>query len=110
MSETRWTPGPWTLETAYRDEDLLSVVYVSEDNQEFPIAEEVGGRRHGADFEDESECVANAHLIAAAPELYEALEECKRVLSDLQSTQLEGTRTRAAWEKARAALAKARGE
>jgi hypothetical protein len=42
--------------------------------------------------------------------LVDALEECTRVLSDLQSTQLEGTRTRSAWEKARAALAKARGE
>ena len=47
---------------------------------------------------------------ASALVLYDALEECKRVLSDLQSTQLEGTRTRAAWEKARAALAKAKGE
>lgn len=68
------TPGPLELQPAFRDGDLLSVVYVSEDNKTFPIAEEVGGRRHGADFEDESECVANAHLIVAAPDLLAVAE------------------------------------
>jgi hypothetical protein len=94
MNETKWTQGPWS--TNWQDNGtevfgadgywLMSMKRITE------------------------ELKANARLIAAAPELYEALEECKRVLSDLQSTQLEGTRTRAAWEKARAALAKARGE
>ena len=46
------------------------------------------------------ELKANAHLIAAAPELYEALERVVRI-SD---------RDHVAWNEAKAALAKARGE
>lgn len=41
------------------------------------------------------------------PDLLEALQLCEQVLSDLGSTQLKGTRTRASWEKCRAAIAKA---
>lgn len=55
--ETKWTPGPWESDCEYI----------------------VG---HGQDVDYENVCVvglckemgANAHLIAAAPELYEALE------------------------------------
>ena len=44
---------------------------------------------------------ANAHLIAAAPELYEALEAVVATDADGETPQ---------WKAARAALAKARGE
>ena len=69
------TPGPWTLEHGFRDPELLTVAYISENNQTFPIAEEVGGRRKGENFEDESECISNAALIAA---LRNAAEELVR--------------------------------
>lgn len=46
---------------------------------------------------------ADAHLIAAAPELLEALEEWLTVGNDLKARK-------AVREKARAAIAKARGE
>ena len=49
---------------------------------------------------DPDEAKANAHLIAAAPDMYEALEEC------VAFTGAHG----GPFAKARAALAKARGE
>ena len=108
MSETKWISGPWHV-----DPDLvLRRGYTAISAEDHYGLAQVVSRMDDADEDDEYTATleASARLIAAAPELYEALEECKRVLSDLQSTQLEGTRTRAAWEKARAALAKARGE
>lgn len=58
--------------------------------------------------------IENAALIVRAvnshDDLVDALEKCHRVLSDLPSTNQSGTRTRKAFEHARAALAKARGE
>jgi hypothetical protein len=52
---------------------------------------------------------ANAALIAAAPDLLAALHATMRALGDLPSTQKPGTRTRAAYDDARAAIAKATG-
>jgi len=80
MSETKFTPGPWKI-GAYESGRMA----VDGAN-----GEEVTGY---IDIED-------AHLIAAAPDLYNALEEVIRI-SD---------RKHDAWDKAKAALAKARGE
>jgi len=59
------TPGPWQLDSAIHDAELLAVKHVSEHGMNFYIAQEVGGRRKGKNFHDKSECVANAALIAA---------------------------------------------
>ena len=78
MSETRWTDGPWScvrkhphvwaIDAPGGDIDLghvkwhsLADVYGCDD------MEEVGSEK----------ARANAHLIAAAPELYEALDKLK---------------------------------
>jgi hypothetical protein len=114
MSETKWTPGPW--QQGMRTGANANCIYkqVGPELHDVDAIAMVYGIRLNTSAENVtkrwSEGVSNARLISAAPDLYDALEECKRVLSDLQSTQLEGTRTRAAWEKARTALAKARGE
>lgn len=50
---------------------------------------------------------ANAHLIAAAPDLYEALERC---LNFIENTESEFGDLLPSGDVARAALAKARGE
>ena len=50
---------------------------------------------------------ANARLIAAAPELYEALEICKR---DFESPSQDGRLRGSTYELLCAALAKARGK
>lgn len=56
------------------------------------------------DYRSEEETDANAHMIAASPELYEALEN---LLDDMAA----GTaRTTGCFDAARTALAKARGD
>lgn len=87
VPQTKWTPGPWS-------NDRIGEIAVSlgDDNIALVCFE--------GELNDEKECEANAHLIAAAPELYEALKEVV-ALSD---------RKQHAWDNARAALAKARGE
>ena len=59
MSEAKHTPGPWIVDTDYiiqdggtSDENTIAIVG------------------------DQEEWKANAHLIAAAPDLLEALEDC----------------------------------
>lgn len=64
MSNTKHTPGPWSI---FRDGDNLIIETIPL-NRFSAIAEITGGR--GLE-EDE----ANARLIAAAPELLEALEQ-----------------------------------
>lgn len=54
MSEKKWTPGPWTLDTS----EKWPQVYANE-----------------TVISSSTERIEDAHLIAAAPDLYEALEE-----------------------------------
>ena len=86
--ETKWTPGPWAFKSIGGSYDYISAL-------------------------DETVCVCefanpvmagDAHLIAAAPELYEALCEFVFDFQKLKLTEEER------FDKARAALAKARGE
>ena len=98
MSETKWTPGPWSVA------GTCTVYAVSEDGVNIFDAQVqpgyAGDRRTPV-----NEITANAQLIAAAPELYEALE--KMVEDDFKSGAPDHYQRTAS---ARAALAKARGE
>lgn len=89
---SKHTPGPWrSCERGdYSDYHGASVVIVS------PVADMRVAvvHHHGT-----SEADANASLIAAAPELLAALKEVVRI----------SNRNHAAWDKARAAIAKAEG-
>lgn len=58
---------------------------------------------------DEAECTANAHLIAAAPDLYAALEEANRLLGSIPAAK-NNAKVGASIHASRAALAKSRGE
>ena len=114
MSETKFTPGPW--EKVYRlnsiGEPLKNGRYVirqmgDSKREDFYIAESPYAAHRGGDVAVHE---ANAHLIAAAPDLYEALYDLQR--QALQST-LNDPANEWGWEalqKTRAALAKARGE
>lgn len=88
MSETKWTPGPWRVgidrRAIWDDEDRCIAVAKSETHQ----------------------LEANARLIAAAPDLYEALGD---VAGLLMLHAGDGIATKAI-DRARAAMAKARGD
>lgn len=95
MSKPKFTPGPWFSVTRLSG---------SENHHGFKICGNDGWALAEVMPVDEDgiEGKANAHLIAAAPELYEALETCL----------LYGAMTGDDWAifKAETALAKARGE
>lgn len=106
MTQTKWTSGPWFVcEKKTSKPQGMACVYAADDELRY-IAE-------CDDFGNVdviTDNVANAHLIAAAPDLYEALEtitdraECaKRFGGDKFNFGRMIT-------KSRAALAKARGE
>lgn len=89
----RFTPGPWAINTGAEDDGVY--VYIEE------IESPHGMVAWARDIGDELVTTEpDAHLIAAAPELYEALE-CVLRVADRQTVEFDA---------ARAALAKARGE
>ena len=109
MNETKFTPGPW-LFSSYKSGNSVIVI----DGKEFDVATVNYPNRD-----------ANAHLIAAAPDLYEALKNTTAHLVAAHSLLQSGGQKAAAsntmfeimlkdYEKSievgRAALSKARGE
>ena len=114
MSETKWNPGPWI---------------VPEPNIENPNFDYLGGRQgyviqsDSTSFDEMEWCIAivlddgpkghgNAHLIASAPALYEALEDMLSGWKYIRKYHgdLYGVGWDRAQDKAEAALAQARGE
>jgi len=93
---SKHTPGPWEIKrhfdpgykfiSAQKHTALAQVVWRMEDEDRSPV------------------CEANAHLIAAAPELLEALQNLLKVHEGEGGTQHH------AGDMARAAIAKAKGE
>ena len=90
MSEPKWTPGPWTAERGN----------IGSAHPLFVVAPHMDGLKPWTD--------ADAHLIAAAPELYETLERIVKWMDIQGYNALYQDDT--AIKDARAALAKARGE
>lgn len=69
-NEAKHTPGPWRV---HHDEDDEECWVELDDNEP--------GHAIVAVVEEQDESVANAHLIAAAPDLLEALKAAKQFLS-----------------------------
>jgi len=92
--QPKWTPGPWAVERNKRTWGWVDVVGPSLG---------VGGPTQATDLTlaDEVKRIAEAHLIAAAPDLYAALEMAQLWLSVDGRFDMQGIN---------AALAKARGE
>ena len=103
MNETKFTPGPWTTQGWGA---LWAYIPVNDARHNL-VCSMYPDPAH--DY-SRNEVLANAHLIAAAPDLYEALAGI--IADDDSSTSLALQRSR--WDDrmvaARAALAKARGE
>ena len=108
MTETKWTPGPWRY--SFEDGDDWGTVRAGQrwicqaSNpavkwEDLPTYREANTDPHQA----------NAQLIAAAPDLYEALEMAAEAL-DKFSVGDDDLVTEAPILAARAALKKARGE
>lgn len=94
-NETKHTPGPWQAGRA----DMASIVD-GVDSKWIYAGDEYVAIASGRVTGTWETVMANAHLIAAAPELYEALEDAVDLLTAAGYSTLEH----------RAALAKARGE
>jgi hypothetical protein len=91
MTKPAFTPGPWTAEPNGGDDEDTTLRFVCSPNA--PRASQVLAvvDRRGLDRE---EIEANARLIAAAPDMYEALTAARlfilREYSDAGSQALEG--------------------
>lgn len=81
MSEAKFTPAPWDSTALSRHKTI-----VIEYNPDFTQA---GGRVVANVTGRDDEGVANAHLIAAAPDLYEALEKLCIELNGLEAFEEE---------------------
>lgn len=95
MTERKWTEGPWV---ALPYDDIGDEVAIHKFDGEYVASVDCDGC---FDVLSGPVITANAHLIAAAPDLYEALEGI--------ITAMEGI-GHGPFEAERAALAKARGE
>lgn len=118
MSETTWTKGPWLVDP----ENSTGVIA----QHEIDTPDTGGICCCNATFWQRplSECNANAHLIASAPELYEALEALEAANDALSATRSDRTYESmlgdgaepvlesldVARRRARSALSRARGE
>ncbi len=94
MSKHTPTPGPWHHDT--HTQNVVATV-TPEDGGDIICTEP----SEGGDSPSRRRWDANARLIAAAPDLLAALEEC---------TELMETIHKSAISRARAAIAKSRGE
>jgi hypothetical protein len=101
MDKPGYTPGPWRIFTNTDGSKLIGIGELTGDG----IADCGFGLWRGG----EAEAIANARLIAAAPDLVEALQNillCPAILDELNGDN----ETNNAVAKARAALSKALGE
>jgi hypothetical protein len=95
------TPGPW------QPFEILDGIAIK-DNRNVTIAICDYATDADAIEVSEWETEANAHLIAAAPELFAALEDFFNIMHDYQSSVRKGY-VKHAMDMARAAIAKAKG-
>lgn len=95
MTTTKHTPGPWVVDHSF---DILA-----------EGTYEQGGWRVAEvrKFDEREESHANARLIAAAPELLAALRELVQFVNCASAVELEQPNKCAAYQSARAAIAKA---
>lgn len=99
MSTAQFTPGPWEARDTCSQQErwVVGADHPYSDSHKLAVAREI-------------ETEANARLIAAAPELYEALDELTRSFRLIYEVNGDDPDHTTVFPKAAAALAKARGE
>lgn len=102
MNEPRFTKGPWRVND---DNDQIGDVWSVPENKPVAMAQITGPVKRR---EDHSERIANAHLMAAAPDLYEALANI--VCQFEEALEMHTPRDREVICQAKAALLKASPE
>lgn len=104
--KTQHTAGPWRVCQPYTNRNVFPIGHDRQDGAT-DILGEVNGIG-GTEQEDRS----NARLIAAAPELLEALEQCQRYIGLLIDTPQKVTDIdwKTLHNQARAAILKAEGD
>ncbi|MBA7802562.1 hypothetical protein HV170_13660 [Citrobacter freundii] len=116
MEEKRFTPGPWFVQDdEWTDGDTANITSdFRSDNSIVPVAQiSGGGSESGYDGDFSLEQKANAKLIAAAPELLEALQclfENYKALADSGDAGNWQLEDEPAGQKALHAIAKALGK
>ena len=100
------TPGPWEMKPEEVDKPYIRIRGTQLGGR-FKIANVLTPVYDGVPEREAKETRANAQLIAAAPELLEALQLCEEFMSQLPSTGFDGL---ARVEGARKAITKALGE
>ncbi len=109
--QPKWTPGPWFIVTPTQGFEVCTIHGVERQPTEDGLGQtwvyirpESLVRDGEWHWPDEAECTANAHLIAAAPDLYAALEAIRdnEVVRAICPSPL--------WGKMADAMIKARGE
>lgn len=112
VKRVEFTPGPWGLNSVFGPSTgVLSVTHPTWKNNSHPIARVYrrlmdDRREDGTHQFDDAEAQANANLIAAAPEMLEALTE---LLDRLDVVRFRGWVGHPLMNKGRAAIAKAKG-
>ena len=106
--QPKWTPGPWAMETVrtscgtcHRIGPFPRPAYASKPEGWACVYDDYPPGVGSPDL------LANSHLIAAAPDMAEALE---KALNFITNTESEMGETLPCGDAARAALAKARGQ
>jgi hypothetical protein len=110
MMSEKFTPGPWWTDAVYNEEDLgCSIIAANTDCGPMPGNPTRGQVAFATEIlpEDAETAKANAHLIAAAPDLHHSL---KNIVEIIERDSGLIFNNRGQWlYAARKALAKARG-
>lgn len=117
-----WTPGPWNIHAVLStpeprpceelgDDFMFADTYIAQGDKLIgKVRMQRGGKGTGfPGVECEREMLANAHLIVAAPELFNAADFALATLSDLSASRDKGY-IETAKAQLTAALVKAKGE
>ena len=101
--QPKWTKGPWAVERNKRTWGWVDVVGPSLG---------VGGPTRATDLTlaDEVKRIAEAHLIAAAPDMAEAVRAALAISDKYVGDEGRTAECQAVYDQCAAALAKARGE